>query len=105
MIRGVLVSVVLSGVLIFAVTRIAELYDQGASDRLTRIDIFSDRIVYRTRHYPTPSRLAIGLKAERDPPRVLALHDCERMNTFAEVLEILREQGYSTFDIELPDAC
>lgn len=105
MIRGVLASVVLSGILIFAVYRVADLYDQGAEQRLTRIDIWTDRITYRTSQYATPSLLAIGLKAAGDPPRVLALHDCRRMDEFVVVVDIVREQGYSRFDIELPEDC
>ena len=105
MIRGVLISVVLSGVLIFAVYRIAGIYDEGTEQRLTRIDVFADRIVYRTSEYQTPSMLAIGLKAVPDRPRVLALHDCRRMDDFEAVVDIVRAQGYTSFDIELPDDC
>jgi hypothetical protein len=49
--------------------------------------------------------LAIGLKAANDPPRKIVLHDCRRQPEFEAVLDIVREQGYKEFEIDLPDAC
>jgi hypothetical protein len=105
MIRGVLFSVVLSGILIFVVVRMSALYEEALPERVTRVDIYSDRITYRTNSYASPSLLAIGLKAAHDAPEKLALHDCSRMEEFETVIGILREQGYSSLDIELPDDC
>jgi hypothetical protein len=105
MIRSVLFSAVLSAALIYAVLRLHSVYEDGLAARVTSIDIFSDRITYRTSHYPTPSLLAIGLKAANDPPRKIVLHDCRRQREFEAVLDIVREQGYKEFEIDLPDAC
>lgn len=105
MVRGVMISVVLSGVLVFTVYRIYSVYQEGMPARVTRIDIYADRMTYRTNRYPTPSLLEIGLKAANDPPEVVALHDCSRRDDFETVIEILRELGYGSFDIELPDDC
>jgi hypothetical protein len=105
MIRSVLMSVVLLAALIYTVLRLHSVYEEGLASRVTRIDIFEDQITYRTSHYPTASLLAIGLKAANDPPEKVALHDCDRMTEFEEVLEIVREQGHSRFEIELPDNC
>jgi hypothetical protein len=105
MIRGVLFSVALSGLLIYGVYRMVDMYQDATPARVTRVDIYSDHIAYRTSNYPTPSRFAIGLQAANDPPRKLSLHDCARMDTFEAVVEILRKQGFTSFDIELPDDC
>jgi hypothetical protein len=105
MIRSVLFSVVLSAALIYTVLRLHSVYEQGLASRVTSIDIYADQITYRTSHYPTPSLLAIGLKAANDPPRKITLHDCDREHDFEAVIDIVREQGYRDFAIELPDAC
>jgi hypothetical protein len=105
MIRSVLISLVLSALLIFVVLRVAALFETAAPERVTRIDIYSDTITYRMSRYPTPSRLAIGLKAVNDPPRLLAVHDCERMEVLEAVLQVVREQGYTSFEVQLPDDC
>jgi hypothetical protein len=105
MIRSVLFSVALSGILIFTVFRLHAVYQEGLALRVTRIDIYPDRITYRTNHYPTPSLLRIGLKAANDPPELIALHDCTRMDDFEAVIDLMREQGYTDFDIDLPDDC
>jgi hypothetical protein len=105
MIRSVLMSVVLLAALIYTVLRLHAVYEQGLASRVTSIDIYADRITYRTSRYPTPSLLAIGLKAANDPPQKIVLHDCEREQDFEAVIDIVREQGYRNFEIELPDAC
>ena len=105
MFRQVMFSVALSAILIYAVLRMQSVYEATLTERVTRVDIFSDRITYRTSHYSSPTLLAIGVKAAQVPPEKLALHDCERMDDFEAVLEALREQGYTDFDIELPEAC
>ena len=105
MIRSVLFSVALSAILIFTVLRLHAVYQDGLALRVTRIDVYSDRISYRTSHYPTPSLLRIGLKAANDPPRLIALHDCSRMDTFEAVIDLMREEGYTQFDVDLPENC
>ena len=105
MIRSVLFSVALSAVLIFTVLRIHSVYLEALAQRVTRVDVYSDRIPYRTSHYSTPSLLGIGLKAANDPPKLIALHDCSRMDDFEAVIDLMREQGYTEFDIEFPEGC
>lgn len=105
MIRTVLFSVALSALLIFAVFRVVDIFRQVEPERVTRIDIHSDRITYRTNRYPTPSLLEIGLKAANDPPRVVGLHDCGRMADFGAIIDVLRDLGYTSFEVELPEDC
>ena len=89
----------------YAVFRMQFVYEAGMPERVTRVDIFADRITYRTSHYSTPRLLEIGIKAANDPPKKLALHDCARMDEFEQVLDSLRELGYASLEIELPDNC
>jgi hypothetical protein len=105
MIRSVLFSVLLSAVLIYAVLRLHSSYEDVLASQVTSIDVYSDRISYRTNQYPTVSRLRIGLLASNDPPRKVALHDCARLTEFEAVLDLVREQGYTEFEIDLPDSC
>ncbi|HEY5665130.1 MAG TPA: hypothetical protein VIV64_00300 [Gammaproteobacteria bacterium] len=105
MVRSVLFSVALSAILVFTVLRLHAVYQEGLALRVTRVDIYPDRISYRTNHYPTPSLLGIGLKAANDPPELVALHDCSRMQDFEAVIDLMREQGYTDFDVELPEGC
>ena len=105
MTRSVFFSLALSALLIYAVIRMVDLFERATPMPLTRVDVYADHIDYRTSRYPTPSRFAIGLKAVREPPAVLGLHDCASMDRFEAVLQILREEGYSSFAIELPEDC
>jgi len=105
MIRGVMFSLALSLLLLFAVFRLQAVYLEGLPERVTRVDIYADRIAYRTGSYQTQTQFAIGLKAAQDPPRKIALHDCSRMAILEGVIDILREQDMSSFEIELPDDC
>ena len=105
MVRSVLFSVALSALLVYGVLRMQAVYEQGLAERVTRVDIYADRITYRLSQYQTPSLLRIGLMAAKDPPRKVALHDCSRMDDFEVVIDIVRGEGYTEFDIELPDAC
>jgi hypothetical protein len=105
MIRGVLFSVALSALLIYAVYRMVDLYEAAMPERVTRVDIYAEHITYRTSEYPSTSLFAVGLKAAHDPPKYLGLHDCTRMDTLGTVVEILRAEGYTSFEIELPDGC
>jgi hypothetical protein len=105
MIRSVLMSVALLAILMFTVFRLHGVYLEGLAQRVTRVDIYPDRIAYRTNRYPTPSLLAIGLKAANDPPELLALHDCGRMDDFEAVIDLMRELGYTDFEVELPESC
>lgn len=105
MIRSVLFSVVLSAALIYTVLRLHSVYEEGLAARVVSIDVYADRINYRTSRYPTVSRLRIGLLASNDPPQKIVLHDCSRMSEFEAVIDLVREQGHTQFEIELPDAC
>ncbi len=105
MVRSVLFSVALSALLIFVVYRVVDIYQQAQPERVTRIDIHADRITYRTNRYPSPSLLEIGLKAANDPPRIVGLHACSRMDDLESVIDMLRELGYTRFEVELPDDC
>lgn len=103
MVRSVLFSVLLSAFLIYGVLRLHSVYEDGLAARVTSIDIYSEQIQYRTNQYPTVSRLRIGLLASNDPPEVLVLHDCSRMDEFEAVLEMVREEGYTEIDIDLSE--
>lgn len=105
MVRGVLFSLVLSALLVYAIFRMDDMYREAAPERITRVDIYSDRIAYRTGTYASPSLLRIGLRAAQDPPKALGLHDCSRTEDLEEVISILRELGYGSFEVELPDDC
>jgi len=105
MVRAVLFSVALSALLIYSVLRVQSAYERAQPLRVTRIDIYSDRITYRNNKYPTPSLLAIGLKAANDPPKLLALHDCARLEDFEAIVDIVRDQGFLSFKVELPEGC
>jgi hypothetical protein len=104
MVRSVLFSVALSALMIYAVLQLQSTYEQRlAVNRVTRIDIYADRITYRNNLYATTSLLANGLEAVKDPPQKVELHVCSRMSDFEAVLDVVRKQGYSEFEIELPD--
>ena len=105
MIRGVLFSLALSLLLIYAVLRLQSVYVEGIPERVTRVDIYSDRITYRTGTYYSATQLAIGLKAAQDPPQALALHHCGQNDELESVIDVLREQGFTSFEIELPEDC
>jgi hypothetical protein len=105
MIRSVLLSVVLLAVLLYAITRLVAMLQGAMPERVTRIDVYADRITYRAHTYETTSQLAVGLKAAGDPPQKLAVHDCARMDELAVILDLLRRQGMSNVDVELPDDC
>jgi hypothetical protein len=74
-------------------------------ERVTRVDIYSDYIEYRLSRYTTPSALAIGLAANRDEPRIIELHDCERRPVLEGVLDVVRQRGNYNFSVILPDDC
>ena len=105
MVRAVLFSVALSAILIYAVLRVQTVYEESLPERVTQIEIYSDRIVYRNNFYANPSLLAIGLRTANDPPRKVILHDCARRDDLQSIIDTLRNQGFLSFSIELPDAC
>lgn len=105
MIRGVLMSVVLLGLLLYAVVRLAGMVEQAMPEAVTRVDIYPDRFTYRTHTYASISMLAVGLKAADEAPEKVGLHDCGRMDALEQVVDLLREQGYSRFEVELPEGC
>jgi hypothetical protein len=76
-----------------------------AEQRVTRIDIYTDRLEYRARRYETTTALAIGLKAAQDAPRIIELHDCERRGELEAVLDVVRTLGQHNMSIVLPNDC
>lgn len=105
MIRSVLISVILSAILIFAVLRMHSVYERGLPEPVAGIDIYDDRITYRTGVYTTLSQLQIGLKATIDRPERVKLHDCARIDDFEVVVDMLRAHGQTQFEVELPRGC
>ena len=106
MIRSVLFSVALSALLIYAIFRLQSAYEQRlAFNRITTIDIYADRITYRTNVYSTTSLLANGLKAVHDPPKKVKLHVCSRMDDLEAVIDVVRAEGYMDFEVDLPEGC
>ena len=98
-------SVALSGFLIYGIFRLQSVYEERMPELVVRIDIYADRIAYRTGSYETPSQFEIGIKAAREPPEVVVLHECARMNEFETVVDILRSEGFKSFKVELPPDC
>jgi hypothetical protein len=98
-------SVALSLLLIFAVYRLQSVYMEGLPPRVTRVDIEAERILYRTGSYKTPTQFAIALKAAQDPPRMLVLHDCRRIDVLGQIIEILRSQSIKRFEVEMAESC
>lgn len=88
-----------------AVLSACDAFFPGPENRVTRIDIYGDRITYRTGVYETTSALAIGLKAANDPPRLIELHDCGRLDVFEEVVDVVRQRGEYSFSVTLPEGC
>ena len=74
-------------------------------ERVTRVDIYADRIEYRTGRYPSISALAIGLRVGRDEPRVVELHVCTRQADLEAVVDLLRARGQASFAVVLPQGC
>jgi hypothetical protein len=105
MVRMILVSVAVLGLVTFFVFRWQRLVQQAQPPLVTRVDIYPDRLRYRNGFYATPSNLAIGLKASRDPPRLIQVHACEAMPQLAPVLDVIRAEGMTNFEVLLPDDC
>jgi hypothetical protein len=105
MVRGVMFSVALSMLLIFAVFRLQSVYLEGLPPRVTRVDIETARIAYRTGQYQTATQFAIALKAAQDPPRIVILHDCRRIDVLEQIIDVLRDQEIKRFEIEMPEGC
>lgn len=105
MLKAILFSVALSALLIYGMLRLQTIYEARQPERVVRIDIHPDRITYRTGSYATASLLAIGIKAAGEPPEIVALHSCERMADLEAVVDLLREQDYMSFAVELPTDC
>jgi hypothetical protein len=72
---------------------------------VTRVDIYEDRLEYRARRYETTTALAIGMKAARDAPRIIELHDCARLSDLEAVLDLVRTLGQENLSIVLPEDC
>jgi hypothetical protein len=105
MIRMVLISVTLLALIAYLMVRMVTIYNDAQPPRVTRVDVYADRLTYRTGIYETTSMLSIGLKAAKDPPRLLEVHGCEAVDRLPSVLDVLRENGAADFEIVLPDDC
>lgn len=105
MVRMILVSVAVLGLVTFFVFRWQRLVEEAQPPLVTRVDIYPDRLTYRNGFYATPSTLAIGLKASKDPPRLIQVHTCEAMPKLAQVLDVVRAEGMTDFEVLLPDDC
>ena len=105
MTRTMLVSLALLGLVVFLMFRWDAIYNSAQPPIVTRIDIYPDRLTYRTGVYQSVSALAIGLKAANDPPRLIELHDCDGTDRLGEVLDIVRANGDFEFEIVLPEDC
>ena len=68
-----------------------------------RVDIYSDRITYRTRSYETATGLAIGLKAANEPPSLIELHDCNQFELFEDTIDVVRADGDYQFELVMPE--
>lgn len=105
MVRGVMYSVALSLLLIYGVYRLQDVYHESLAQQPVRVDIYEKYIAYRNNHFTTPGHLGIGIKATQEPPEAIIVHDCNGMKMLADVLTVLREQGITTVDVELPENC
>lgn len=105
MIRMVLISVALLAMTAYLMFRVERIYTESQPPRVTRVDVYADRLTYRTGIYETPSTLAIGLKAANDPPRLVEVHGCDAVHRLASVLDVVRANGAADFEIVLPEGC
>jgi hypothetical protein len=105
MTRALLISVVCLGMLVYFLLRLESSYYDAQPPIVTRIDVYADRITYRTGVYQSISALSIGLKAARDPPAVIALHDCDGFERLQAVIQAVRAEVPGDFEIALPEDC
>jgi hypothetical protein len=105
MVRTVVISVFLLGLVCFFIFRWQRMVDDAQPPLVTRVDIYSDRIVYRNGNYASPSTLSIALKANNSLPEIVEVRDCAAANQLAGVLDVVRAEGAKTFKIVLPEDC
>ena len=105
MIRRMLMAVALLGLMVVLLLRWIDVYTSSQPVPVTRVDVYADRITYRNRVYETPTLLAIGLKAASDPPRLIALHDCDSLEQLQWVIDVVRAEGQYEFEMLLPQNC
>jgi hypothetical protein len=105
MIRMVIISVVLLGMVLFFILRWEAMVTRAQPPLVTRVDIYSDRLSYRNGTYASPSNLAIALQASHTPPEIVEVRDCAAMGQLAAVLEVVRRHGAADFRIVLPENC
>jgi hypothetical protein len=105
MIRAVLISVGLLGLVVYFMYRWQAMVMDGQPPALTRLDIYQDRITYRNGIYSGPSTLAIALKANRNPPRLIEVHSCDALVKLSAVVDVVRAEGALDFEILLPEDC
>lgn len=74
-------------------------------DTRVRLDVYADRFVYRDKTYRSVTALAVGLKAARQPPEAIEVHDCEALEQLQPVLGAVRAQGPLQAEIVLPEQC
>ena len=85
--------------------RMQALYEGNLPEPAATVSIYQDRIEFRNGTYSSLSGLSIALQAAVDPPDKVVLHDCNRLDTFEEVVDLLRRRGDVSFEIELPEQC
>lgn len=105
MTRMILVSVALLGMTCYFIFRWQAMVTAAQPPMLTRVDIYEDRLEYRSGIYASASTLAIALKANNLLPQVVAVRDCAAVSRLPEVLEVVRLAGAADFQIELPQDC
>lgn len=103
--RMILVSVGILGLVTYFIFRWQNLVEEAQPPLTTRVDIYPDRITYRNGTYATPSALAIGLKANNEPPEVIEIHGCDAVSRLAAVLDVVRAEYGSDFEVVLPQDC
>jgi hypothetical protein len=74
-------------------------------DTRVRLDVYADRFVYRDKTYRSASALAIGLKAARQPPEAIEVHDCAALEQLQQVLGVVRAEGRLQAEVILPEQC
>ena len=105
MVRMILISVVLLGMVLFFIFRWQAMITRAQPPLATRVAVFVDRFEYRNGTYETVSNLAIALQANRNLPDIIEVRDCAATNRLPDVLDVVRAQGGSDFEIVLPESC
>jgi hypothetical protein len=105
MVRMIIISVVLLGMVLFFIFRWQAMVARTQPPLVTRVDIYSDRLTYRNGNYTTTSNLAIALQANNAAPEIVEVRDCAAVARLGDVLEVVRRYGAVDFQIVLPENC